>query len=93
MIRILKKLGYQADIASNGVEVLQKMEKSFYEVILMDVQMPEMDGLEAAGLIRIESKTAARIYAGTANAMQEDKEICLQAGMNNYISKAINLAD
>jgi CheY-like chemotaxis protein len=88
---VLAKLGYQAAVANNGVEVLQKMESENYDVILMDVQMPEMDGLEATRIIRTQQKQQPVIIALTANAMQGDKEICLQAGMDDYISKAIDL--
>jgi signal transduction histidine kinase/ligand-binding sensor domain-containing protein/DNA-binding response OmpR family regulator len=91
--RILGKLGYQTDIASTGVEVLQKMENTLYDIILMDVQMPVMDGLEATSLIRKQQKQQPYIVALTANAMQGDKEICLQAGMDDYINKAINLEE
>jgi CheY-like chemotaxis protein len=91
--RILSKLGYQADIANNGVEVLQKMETELYDLIFMDVQMPLMDGLETTRLIRAHQKHQPIIVALTANAMQGDKEICLQAGMNDYVNKAINLEE
>jgi CheY-like chemotaxis protein len=89
---ILGKLGYQFDLAENGEQVLEKLQEKTYDLILMDVQMPEMDGLEATRLIR---KTATKqqpvIIAMTANAMQEDKEECLQAGMNDYLSKPVNI--
>jgi CheY-like chemotaxis protein len=91
---ILHKLGYQFDLAENGEQVLQKMQEKTYDVILMDVQMPEMDGLEATRLIR-KTYTAQQpvIIAMTANAMQEDQEECLQAGMNDYLSKPVNPDD
>jgi signal transduction histidine kinase/ligand-binding sensor domain-containing protein/DNA-binding response OmpR family regulator len=91
---ILNKLGYQFDMAENGEEALRMREQKPYDVILMDVQMPEMDGLEATRIIR---KTATLqqpvIIAMTANAMQEDKEECLGAGMNDYLSKPVNPED
>jgi CheY-like chemotaxis protein len=89
--RTLAKLGYQADVANHGLEVLQKLEKDLYDIIFMDVQMPEMDGLEATRRIRRKQIQQPVIVALTANAMQGDKEICLQAGMNDYVNKAINL--
>jgi signal transduction histidine kinase/CheY-like chemotaxis protein/streptogramin lyase len=91
---ILGKLGYQFDMAENGELALEKMQQKTYDIILMDVQMPEMDGLEATRIIR-ETYTAQPpvIIAMTANAMQEDKEECLRAGMNDYLSKPVNPDD
>jgi signal transduction histidine kinase/ligand-binding sensor domain-containing protein/DNA-binding response OmpR family regulator len=89
--RILAKLGYQADLANNGLEVLQKLENEQYDIIFMDVQMPEMDGLEATRCIRRRQIQQPVIVALTANAMQGDKEMCLEAGMNDYVNKAIDL--
>jgi CheY-like chemotaxis protein len=91
---ILNKLGYQFDMAENGAEAISMLEKKPYDVILMDVQMPEMDGLEATRIIR-QTPTFQQpvIIAMTANAMQEDKEECLQAGMNDYLSKPVNPED
>ncbi len=91
--QVLKKLGYVADIAQNGLEVLELLKSKYYDVILMDVQMPEMDGLEATQLIRQSSCQQPIIVAMTANAMQGDREICLKAGMNYYVSKPIMLED
>jgi PAS domain S-box-containing protein len=87
---ILARLGYRADLAANGKEVLQSLRQQPYDVLLMDVHMPEMDGLEATRRIR-ESDGPARpwIIALTANAMQGDRELCLSAGMDDYISKPI----
>src|SRR6185436_7357877 len=80
-MRILQQMGYRADLASNGLEAVQSVERQTYDVILMDVQMPEMDGLEATR--RITAKWSAearpRIVAMTANAMQGDREMCLAA--------------
>lgn len=91
--RALNKLGYRADIVQNGLEVLDKLAAQVYDVILMDIQMPEMDGLEATARIREQGGAQPYIIAMTANAMAEDKEICLQAGMNNYLSKPMKLTE
>ncbi len=92
ILRILTKLGYQPMIAANGLEVLALTELHTFDLILMDIQMPEMHGLEATQIIRssIELKQPC-IIAMTANAMLEDKEECLQAGMNDYLPKPINI--
>ena len=91
--RILNKLGYEADIAENGAEVLEKMEEKAYDTILMDIQMPEIDGLEATAAIRSRPWAQPFIIAMTANAMSEDKEICLGAGMDEYIAKPMKLEE
>ncbi|WP_247231410.1 hybrid sensor histidine kinase/response regulator [Telluribacter sp. SYSU D00476] len=90
-IHILKKLGYESDLAQNGLEVLEMLKKRYYEVILMDIQMPEMDGLEATQLIRQNFEKQPVIIAMTANALQGDREMCLKAGMDLYVSKPILL--
>lgn len=84
---LLNKLGYKPDLAVNGLEVLDRLTVQAYDVILMDVQMPEMDGLEATRKIRETLELQPQIIAMTANAMKEDREKCLNAGMNDYISK------
>ncbi|MBL1208408.1 PAS domain S-box protein [Geminocystis sp. GBBB08] len=86
---ILKKIGYTADIANNGLEVLQMLEKQFYDVILMDMQMPEMDGITTTKMVRKLSKPQPYIIALTANALEGDRQLCLNAGMNDYIRKPI----
>ncbi len=90
---ILKKLGFQSDIATNGAEALNALENTRYDLVLMDMQMPEMDGLEATRRIRdIQSSVFNHnipIIAMTANAMKEDREHWLEAGMNDYVSKPI----
>ena len=91
-MRVLHKLGYRdVEIAQTGLEAIEKFNEKFYEVILMDVQMPEMDGLEATRLIRMKQYQQPVIISMTANAMQDDKEKCIQAGMDAYIAKPINI--
>ena len=88
---ILQKFGYRADIAGNGLEVLEALRRQFYNVVLMDMQMPEMDGLTATRAICEEWTPTKRPYiiAVTANAMLGDREKCLAAGMSDYIAKPI----
>ena len=92
-MRLLQQMGYRADLASNGIEAIECCERQPYDVVLMDVQMPEMDGLEASR--RIAAKWPAgqrpRIVAMTANAMQGDREECLAAGMDDYVTKPIRV--
>ncbi len=92
---LLKQMGYRADVASNGLEVLEALHHQSYDVVLMDVQMPNMDGLTATRHIRQEFLHIPhlRIIAMTANAMQGDREECLEAGMDGYISKPIRLEE
>jgi CheY-like chemotaxis protein len=90
-IQMLRKIGYEADVAANGLEVLQALERQPYDVILMDVQMPEMDGLEAARNIRERWHDGPKIIAITAYALEGDRDRCLNAGMDDYISKPIQL--
>ncbi|MFB2919566.1 response regulator [Aerosakkonema funiforme] len=123
-LQILQRLGYRADVAANGLEVLDALHRQSYDVVLMDVQMPEMDGLEATRCIcqkwgmerekqkreeeegkgksipshlksKIQNLKSSRpwIIAMTANAMQGDRDICLQAGMDDYISKPVRLEE
>ncbi|HVM45011.1 MAG TPA: response regulator, partial [Candidatus Thermoplasmatota archaeon] len=91
--RMLEKLGYRADLAANGQEALEAVERQPYDVVLMDVQMPVMDGLEASQRLhaRWEPGKRPRIVAMTAHAMEEDRERCLAAGMDDYIAKPITL--
>jgi PAS domain S-box-containing protein len=90
---LLKKIGYRADVAANGLEVLQALERETYDVVIMDVQMPEMDGLEATRQIHQRWPEGRRphVIAATASAMQEEREACLAAGMDAYLSKPIHL--
>ena len=91
---MLKKLGYRADKAANGREALAALEAKSYDLILMDVQMPEMDGLEATREIRRRwPSRSLKIVALTAHAIAGDKEKCLQAGMDDYLCKPIDLDD
>jgi CheY-like chemotaxis protein len=86
---MLKHLGFRADVAANGLEVLRALARQPYDVILMDVQMPEMDGLEAAREIRKRWPNGPKIIALTAYALSGDREKCLEAGMDDYIAKPI----
>jgi len=90
---MLKKLGYRADLAANGLEVLQALERQHYDLILMDVQMPEMDGLKATREIRRrwQDKDQPAIIAMTALALEGDQEMCLGSGMDDYISKPVKM--
>src|SRR5918996_140101 len=90
---LLKKLSYRADVAANGVEALEALERQPYDLVLMDVEMPEMDGLEATRRIhqRWPRERRPHIVAVTANAMEGERELCLQAGMDDYITKPIRV--
>jgi signal transduction histidine kinase/DNA-binding response OmpR family regulator len=92
-LRLLQQMGYRADLASNGIEAVESVERQAYDVVLMDVQMPEMDGLEASRRITAKWPPEARprIVAMTANAMQGDREMCLAAGMDDYLTKPIRV--
>jgi CheY-like chemotaxis protein/HPt (histidine-containing phosphotransfer) domain-containing protein len=92
---VLQKLGYKADIANNGLEVLKALEQKAYDILFLDVQMPEMDGLEAARQIcrRWPAEKRPRIIAMTGNALMGDREKCLQAGMDDYISKPVRVGE
>lgn len=92
--RILERMGYRADIASNGLEAIDALQRQVYDVALMDIQMPEMDGLEATRQIRrIRLKQRPRIIAMTANAMEQDQKACLDAGMDDYVRKPVTIED
>ena len=92
-MRLLQQMGYRADLASNGIEAIECIKRQTYDVVLMDVQMPEMDGLEASRRITSKWKPhkRPRIIAMTANAMQGDREACLAAGMDDYVTKPIRV--
>ena len=91
-MKVLSKLGYQPELAMNGKEVLDRINhEQQFDIILMDVQMPEMDGMEATRMIRLCLQVQPVIIAMTANAMQGDRDDCIQSGMDDYISKPIDL--
>jgi signal transduction histidine kinase/ActR/RegA family two-component response regulator len=92
-MRLLKQMGYEADLAVDGVEAIAAIERKPYDVVLMDVQMPQLDGLEASRTITARWAAAARprIVAMTANAMQGDRDLCIAAGMDDYVTKPIRV--
>ena len=101
-MRLLQQMGYRADLAANGLEALEALDRQPYDLIFMDVMMPEMDGLEATRMIRERQqqrshspnyKSPIVIVAMTANAMQGDREQCLAAGMDDYLAKPVRLED
>jgi CheY-like chemotaxis protein/nitrogen-specific signal transduction histidine kinase len=101
-LRLLQQMGYRADLAANGIEALAALDKKPYDLVFMDVMMPEMGGFEATGLIRERQKDTAKfpnykspmvIVAMTASAMQGDREKCLAAGMDDYLAKPVRLDD
>ena len=93
----LNKLGYSVDVVANGIEALQALELTDYDLVLMDCLMPEMDGFEATVAIRsADSKVINRnvpIIAMTANAMKGDREQCLEAGMSDYLTKPVRKSE
>lgn len=92
--KIMERLGYRIDVVANGLEVLEEVKKIHYDIILMDLHMPEMDGLEATRkLIREYGKERPVIVALTAFAMESDKEICLNTGMDDYLSKPVRIEE
>ena len=94
VLGMLKKLGYKADIAANGIEALQALERQHYDVVLMDIKMPEMDGFEAARIIRqCYPNNGPKIIAITAYGIDSYREKCLEAGMDDYIAKPVKVDD
>jgi len=95
-LRVVEKQGYSPRAVGNGREALALLAKEHFDLVLMDIQMPEMDGIEATIAIRREERETSRhvpIIAMTAHAMQGDRNRCLEAGMDDYISKPINVHD
>jgi CheY-like chemotaxis protein len=94
-LRVLSRMGYNADVAANGREAVEAVEHRHYDLVLMDVQMPEMDGFEATKRIveRLPPAARPRIIAMTASAMDSDRERCLDAGMDGYIAKPIDVEE
>jgi CheY-like chemotaxis protein len=94
-LRLLEQMGYRASAAANGLEAIEMIARQVFDVVLMDLQMPEMDGLEASRKIcsRWPAGERPALIAMTANAMQGDRERCLEAGMDDYISKPIRIEE
>ena len=94
LVEMLKRLGYRADAVADGTEVIQALERQDYDLVLMDVKMPEMDGITATQVIRkLRPENAPKIIAITAFALKGDREKCLEAGMDDYISKPVKISD
>jgi CheY-like chemotaxis protein len=95
VLTLLKKLGWSADLACNGFDAIAAIEREKFGLVLMDVQMPVMDGLMATREIRrrLPAESQPAIIAFTANTLPGDREICLAAGMNDYLSKPIDLVE
>ena len=94
-LRLLGQMGYRADVAANGLEAIDAVARQTYDVVLMDVQMPELDGFEASREInrRWPGERHPRIVAMTANALQGDRELCAAAGMDDYVAKPIRVEE
>ncbi len=92
---MLKRLGFMADIAVNGLEAVEAVKQKKYDIVFMDIQMPTMDGFEATAIIRekLPEDNQPYIIAMTAHAMRGDREKCLEAGMNDYVSKPFRKSD
>lgn len=93
MLAYMKKRGYFPDIASNGEEAVRAVLSKDYDLVFMDIQMPIMDGIEATGIIREKLGLSPIIIAATAFARNEDKDMCLSAGMQDFISKPISIKE
>ena len=94
LVEMLKRLGYRADVVADGKEVIQALERQDYDLVLMDIKMPEMDGITATQVIRkLLPENGPKIVAITAFALEGDREKCLEAGMDDYISKPVQLKE
>lgn len=91
-VLMLQKIACHVDIANNGLEVLELLEKTAYDIILMDIQMPSMDGISATKIIRQSSPYQPYIIALTANALDDNQTKCLEAGMNDFLRKPVSAA-
>jgi CheY-like chemotaxis protein len=91
-VRLLDQMGYRADVANNGLEALDALQRRSYDVVLMDIHMPDMDGLETTRRIRQQFDGGPRIIAVTADSSQGDREKCIAAGMDDYVSKPIQIS-
>ena len=90
MTKLLRDMGLQVDLAENGLEVIERLRLQPYDLILMDVQMPKMDGLAATRIVRaLPQRSDTPIVALTANAFVDDRDRCLAAGMNGFLSKPV----
>ncbi|MEO6630558.1 MAG: response regulator, partial [Mucilaginibacter sp.] len=92
-LRVLTKMGYNPHVVGNGLEAVDAMQQKQYDMVFMDVQMPEMDGFEATHFIREHIDRQPVIVAMTANALPEDREKCMEAGMDDYLSKPMKIDD
>jgi CheY-like chemotaxis protein len=94
LVEMLKRLGYGPDAASDGLEVVQAFERQDYDLVLMDIKMPEMDGITVTQVIRkLRPQNGPKIIAITAFALEVDREKCLKAGMDDYISKPVRMGE
>lgn len=94
LVEMLKRFGYRPDAVADGREVIQALERQNYDLVLMDVKMPEMDGITATQVIRkLRPEDGPRIVAITAFAQEGDREKCLEAGMDDYIAKPVNMGE
>jgi len=94
-VRLLQRMGYRPEVAANGMDVLQELDRNDYDLVLMDVHMPEMDGLEATRRIRAQRPqgNGLRIVAMTASAFSDDRAECMAAGMDDYITKPVRIVE
>jgi CheY-like chemotaxis protein len=94
LVEMLKRLGYRADAVADGKEVVQALERQDYDLVLMDIKMPEMDGITATQAIRkLRPENGPKIVAITAFALEGDREKCLEAGMDDYIAKPVKMTE